>query len=55
MAILNFSMNDLNHGRRFYDCDCEEAEQPRKKIVDDLEARQFNEENYEATKPQFNL
>ena len=55
MAILNFSMNDLKHGRRFYDSSIEETTQPRKKVVDSLEARLFNEENYNATKPQFNL
>ena len=55
MAILNFSMRDLNSGRRFYDSSFSEVEKPRETMKDSLEARQFNEENYEATKPQFNL
>ena len=42
-SILNFSMADLNKGRRFYSSTIEEDEKPRKKIINNLTQRQFNE------------
>lgn len=42
-SILNFSMADLNKGRRFYSSTIEEDEKPREKMINTLEQRQFDE------------
>ena len=43
-SILNFSMEDLNKGRRFYSSTFEEEEKPREKLKNSLTARQSNED-----------
>lgn len=57
MAIMNFSMEDLNKGRRFYDSTIKECGQPRNKLIDTLESRQCSSEsgqqNQKALKPYF--
>lgn len=48
--VMNFSMYDLKRGRRFYDSSIEETTQPRQKLVNSLESRQFDEETYKNIK-----
>lgn len=43
-SILNFSMEDLNKGKRFYSSTIAEEKEPRRKLFNNLKQRQYNEE-----------